>query len=182
MVIITNFQPQKDIDDLRDRLYNSDGYTNLEILLTSASFSGETEWTVDKNCQVGDVILFMCAKTAKDHIGHVCAEAKRLDDDELIDFAEKEREKYNQYAGNIIAIGILSDTPFQSVSSFPYQGWRSPWYGKVSDLKLFAHPISIDNFRDFIKISRTGSITKLTDEQWKRLKQIILNTGNVMRL
>lgn len=182
MVIITNFQPPKDIDDLKDRLYNRNGFTNLEILLTDATFSGKTEWTVDKDCQIGDTVLFMCAKTAKDHIGHVCAEAKRLNNDELIKFAEEEREKYNKYAGNIIAVGVLESLPFQSETVFLYQGWKSPWYGKVGDLRLFKHPISIDDFRDFIKISRTGSITKLSNEQWERLKEIIFIKSNVMRL
>lgn len=181
MAIITNFQPPKELDDLKDRLYNRDGYTSLEILLTDATISGKTEWTVDKDCQVGDIILFMCAKTAKDHIAHVCAEAKRLNDDELINFAEEEREKYNKYAGSIIAIGVLAGVPFQDVSEFPYQGWKSPWYGKVGDLKLLENPISIDEFRGFIKISRTGSITKLTSEQWEHLKQIILYK-NAVRL
>lgn len=182
MVIITNFQPPKEIDDLIDRLYNSNGYTNLEILLTDATYTGETEWTVDKDCKVGDTVLFMCAKTAKDHIGHVCAEAKRINDEEIINFAEEEREKYNKVSGYLLAIGVLEEPPFQSTSEFPYQGWQSPWYGKVGDLKLFDSPISIDSFRDFIKISRTGSITKLTNEQWIQLKQVIIENGNIIRL
>ena len=182
MVIITNFQSPKEIEDLKDRLYYRDGYTSLEILLTDATLSGKTEWTVDRDCQVGDTVLFMCAKTAKDHIAHVCAEAKRFNDDMLIKFAEEEREIYNKYAGKILAIGVLEGIPFQDVSEFPYQGWKSPWYGKVGDLRLLEHPISIDEFRDFIKISRTGSITKLTSEKWEHLAQIILDKNNAMRL
>ncbi|MCQ2449571.1 MAG: hypothetical protein MJ132_05215 [Clostridia bacterium] len=182
MVIITNFQPPKEIEDLADRLYNNNGYTSLEILLTDAIDTSKTEWTVDKECKVGDTVLFMCAKTAKDHIAHVCAEAKKLNDNELINFAEEERKKYNSYAGHLLAVGMLEDLPFQDVSDFPYQGWKSPWYGKICDLKLFDHPVSIDDFRDFINISRTGSITKLTNEQWSQLKQVILNNGNIIRL
>lgn len=182
MVIITNFQPPKEIEDLEDRFYNSNGYTNLDILLTDANCTGETEWTVDKDCKVGDTVLFMCAKTAKDHIGHVCAEAKRLGDDELIEFAEEEREKYSKVSGYLLAIGILEEPPFQSASEFPYQSWRSPWYGKVGDLKLFENPIYIGDFRDFIIISRTGSITKLTDDQWSQLKRVILEKGNSIRI
>ena len=109
MVIITNFQSPKEIEDLKDRLYYRDGYTSLEILLTDATLSGKTEWTVDRDCQVGDTVLFMCAKTAKDHIAHVCAEAKRFNDDVLIKFAEEEREIYNKLSARMIPDISTSD-------------------------------------------------------------------------
>lgn len=180
MVIINNFQSPKDLLDLEDRYYNNGGFTNIEILFTDATSTNETEWTVDKDCEVGDTILFMCAKTAKDHIAHVCVEAKKTNDKELIDFAEEEREKYNKYSGSILAIGTLKEPPFIAESDFEYQCWRTPWYGKICDLRLLDNPVSIDKYRSFIQISRTGSITKLTNEQWEQLRQIIIKEGNTI--
>ena len=69
------------------------------------------EWTVDKNSRVGEIVFFMCAKTSKDHMGHVCAEARRQGyPSDIIAFAEAERELYKKYAGNIVAITILIRT------------------------------------------------------------------------
>lgn len=182
MVIISNFQAPKDIKDLEDRFYNGNGYTSLELLLEDAFETGSTEWTVDRNCNIGDIVLFMCAKTAKDHIGHVCAQARKCGNEDLIRFAEEERQKYKIYSGCILGIGILIGKPFVSFSEYEYQGWKSPWYGKISDLVIFDFLINIDEFRDFIKISRTGSITKLTEEQWECLKELILEKGNKLSI
>jgi hypothetical protein len=178
MVIITNFQAPKEIEDLIYRYENNDKLTSLDILIHVVLNEGETEWTVSKDSMPGDIVLFMCAKTSIDHISRLFNEAKRLGNEDFTIYAEEQREAYRKYAGKILAIGRLEGIPFYSESDYPYQGWKSPWYGKIVDLIWLENAISIDKFRDFIKISRTGAITKLNNDQWQILSEIIVKHGN----
>lgn len=170
--MIINFQSPVAVEDLIDR-YIRDKMTNIDHIFNFENTL--REWTVDKNSQVGDVVFFMCAKTSKDHMGHVCAEAKRAEcAEEIIAFAESERELYKKYAGHIVAMGVVESEPFQDDDAgyaFPY--WRSPWYAKIGDFHLLDTPIHISEYRDYITVSRTGSITRLTKEQEETLKKQI---------
>lgn len=71
---ITNFQSPVELDDLKDRL-DCGGITNLDMILHPEKFS-PIEWTVDKEAKIGDVVVFMCAKTSVNHIAHLCKQLK----------------------------------------------------------------------------------------------------------
>jgi len=177
---ITNFQSPVEIEDLIDRYENGET-TNLDMVLHYEEYQ-PFEWTVDKDAKVHDIAVFMCAKTSKDHMGHVCAQAREEGDVGLLAFAENERELYKKYAGQIVAIGRVIDEPFQTQESGwekPY--WRSPWYAKIGDYILLDNPVSIDLFRDYITVSRTGAITKLSDSQWRMLFADILKQNSEMQ-
>ena len=168
---IINFQSPVERKDLLDR-YVKDQMTNIDHILNFENTLGE--WTIDKNSQVGDIVFFMCAKTSKDHMGHVCVEVKRYGPPEIIEFAEAERELYKKYAGNIIAIGVVEKEPFQEQDSgYAFPHWRNPWYAKIGKFQLLSTPIHISEYRDYITVSRTGSITRLTKEQEDALKKQI---------
>jgi hypothetical protein len=100
-------------------------------------------------------------------------EAKRLGNRDLILFAEEQKEKYYRCHGKILAIGKVVDQPRQDVSEFEYQYWRSPWYARIEQIEILEKPVDISDFRDFITVSRTGAITKLTVEQEEKLLQLI---------
>lgn len=178
--LITNFQSPVELRDLVDR-YEKDGMTNIDHIFHYEDTFGE--WTVDKNSQVGDIVFFMCAKTSKEHMGHVCAEARRQGcTDQIIAFAEAERSLYKRYAGYIVAVGVIESEPFQEEDAgyaFPY--WRSPWYAKIGNFELLNIPLHISEYRDYITVSRTGAITRLTKEQEEILKnQIQTKNPNIV--
>lgn len=152
--------------------------TNLDKLICDVP--DETEWTSDKDAQIGDTVFFMCAKTSVNHMGHVRKQASETGDQKFIKFAEDQYSKYREYAGKIVAVGTVADYPFQSDDSgYREAHWRSPWYAIINNLILLNNPVSIDSFRDFIKVSRTGAITKLTSEQEKQLLDIIRKTNDL---
>ena len=171
---ITNFQSPIEIDDLEERFY-LDGMTNLDKILSCRFNEDDGCWTVPYDAQVDDVVLYMCAKTSKDHMGHICAEIKRNGPKELLGYAEKQRAKYKEYAGKILAIGTVSGMPYQTESGYKHQYWKSRWYAEIKAVNLLDYPVDISEFRGYIKISRTGAITKLSSNQWSQLKQQILN-------
>lgn len=171
---ITNFQSPVELEDLADR-YSRGQVTNLEILKNHEKYA-PIEWTVDKGADVGDTVYFMCAKTSVDHIGHLCAVLRRMDetDENLLAFAESLRKRYKDAAGHIIAVGRVAEQPFQTTDAgwkAPY--WRSPWYARINNIHVLDAPVSVAQFRDFIKVSRTGAITKLTPKQEVLLQSLI---------
>ena len=171
---ITNSQSPTELADLIDRYKEDEGYTNLDYVLDEDAFDS-LEWTVDKDAKIGDLVFFMCAKTSADHMGHVCAEARRNGDEDIIDFAEEKRKLYKRYAGKIVAIGTLMTDPYQEDNKlFPNQHWRSPWYAKISAILRLVDSVDISEFREFITVSRTGAITKLDKAQTERLYGIVM--------
>lgn len=176
---ITNFQSPVELDDLADR-YSRGQVTNLEILKNHEKYA-PIEWTVDKDAAIGDTVYFMCAKASVDHIGHLCAVLRRMDetDENLLDFAETLRKRYKSAAGHIIAVGRMAEQPFQTMDAgweAPY--WRSPWYARIDNIHVLDAPVSIDQFRDFIKVSRTGAITKLTPKQEALLQNLVAENAS----
>ncbi len=177
MGFITNFQSPIELDELIER-FQIDQLTNIDVLFSDGP--GETEWTVDKDAQIGETVFFMCAKTSVNHMGHVRKQAVETGDPALIEFAEAEYEKYREYAGKIVAVGTVADQPFQSDNpGYQYASWRSPWYAAINNLVLLQEPVSIDFFRDFIKVSRTGAITKLNTDQEERLLSLIQENNDL---
>lgn len=168
---ITNFQSPFELDDLQDR-FERDGLTNIDYLLHFDESIGE--WTVHKDAQVGDRVYFMCAVTSKDHMGHVCAQARAEAPEDVQVFAEEQRQLYKRYAGHIMAVGRVDEPPFQSIDSgYAHAPWRNPWYARICDVQLLGQPIPYDDFRDFITVNSTGSITKLTGEQEEALETLV---------
>lgn len=178
---ITNFQSPVELDDLIDRFEKGE-LTNLDMILGHENFI-PLEWTVDKDASVGDTVFFMCAKTSVNHMGHLCAVLRSMNlmGTDLYEFALNQKSAYGKYAGSIVAVGRVADKPFQTdVSGWEAPNWRSPWYAKIDEIELLDKPINISVFRDFIKVSRTGAITKLNEEQQHSLK-VLIDTNNQIR-
>ena len=175
MAIITTFQSPFTFEELVER-YETPGHpTNLDFILQGESDFGE--WTVDKDCKPGDTVFFRCATTSADHMRRRYTEARRHGDPGLIEYAEKERALYRQYAGKILAIGEIAEPPVQMDSEWEHTHWRSRWYADIADYQLLEAPVAFEDYRDFVKICTTGAITKLDTSQENRLLQLV-NAGN----
>lgn len=171
---ITNFQSPVEMEDLEDR-FNKNGITSLDMILGHERYM-PLEWTVDKDADIGDTVYFMCAKTSVDHMGHLCALLRKSGktNTELYQFAQAQKANYQVYASCIVAVGRVASKPFQTaVSGWAAPHWRSHWYAKIDEIELLGKPISISAFRDFIKVSTTGAITKLSQEQQQDLEALI---------
>lgn len=172
---IANFQSPIEIEDLIDR-YNKGSITNIEMILNHKDYE-PLEWTVDRYSEVNDIVFFMCAKTSVNHMGHLVSVAKE-EAEEILAYAKKEREVYKKYAGKIVAIGKVAKEPFETDDSgWESPAWRTTFYAEIKNIKLLDNPIDISDFRDFIYVSRTGSITKLKKEQEQQLLNVIRNNN-----
>lgn len=161
MIYILNFNNSKDLHEIKYMFEKYKG-TNIDDLLQSFK-TGRTVWSVPQKAQLGDIVVFMCAKTARNNLGlatsHIpsnYSEAFRL-------FVEQQKALYKKYSGNLLGIGTVTSAPEHDQVS-------NRWFSDIGQLRQFKNPIHIDDFRSFISISKTNSVTKLNESQWKRLQ------------
>ncbi len=164
MVFILNFNVSRNLAEVR-YAYDSYGGTNIDILLQSFA-EGKTEWSVPKSAKPGDIAVFMCAVTARQNLGLATSRITAQDDPDFFQFVANQKIKYQHFSGNLLGVGTVASAPV-----FDSQDRR--WYAEIVNLFPFFNLISIDDFRSFITISRTGSVTFLNDTQWARLQWIV---------
>lgn len=134
-------------------------------------------WMAPKDAQIGGSVFFMHSKTSIDVIRRLKRELRRVQgeiDSEICDvlfsaLCEGER-LYQEVGGAVFAHGMVcGDIIVDDVATRDGLHWRSRYYAPIDSISLIKPPISINEFRDFITVSRTGAITKLTPEQSKQL-------------
>ena len=164
MVYILNFNVSRELQDLED-YFDNDGKTNIDYILDDFE-GGTTEWSVPKSASPGDTAVFMCAVSAKSNIGMAISHIPTTYGQDFQAFAAKEKALYKQYSGYILGYGVVYSNP-------EYDDADRRWYSDINQLFKFPNPIFFDEFKSFIYISRTNSITYLKDDQWERLKWLV---------
>ncbi|MBO4893792.1 MAG: HNH endonuclease [Clostridia bacterium] len=115
----------------------------------------------------------MCAKHAKDNFGMATSHIPDNYNPEFCSFVEQQKKLYKQYSGCLLGFGIVSSIP-------EYDDIEKRWYSNIEQLRMFKSPIFIDDFKSFIIINRTNSITYLNDNQWEQLKWLIHQKNPVL--
>ena len=161
MIFITNFNISRNLADVK---YSFDNYgkTNIDELLDSFVV-GYTSWSVPKNAKIGDTVVFMCAATARNNLGLATSHIPPSYGKEFISFVNQQKALYKQYSGCLLGFGIVASLP----QFDPGSHW---WFSDINNIRKFSNPVSIDAFRSFVFISRTGANTILSDDQWGRLQ------------
>ena len=143
MIYIVNFNNSRNLADIKYDFDNG-GQTNIDILLDEF-LDGNTTWSVPKNATPGDVVVFMCAKTARDNLGLATSHIPASYGQEFINWVDKEKSLYKQYSGNLMGYGVIVSKPI-------YDSGSNWWYADIEKLQQFPNPIHIDDFRSFITI------------------------------
>ena len=159
--IITNFTAPADYEALKD-YYDGEG-SNIDMLFSDC-IQGYTTWSIWETNKVGDVVFFCCAATSVTKIAHARVEAKKIGNAQIITFADREYSLYKEYAGKLLAIGVVAQKPYE------YDG---RYYVDIIDLKKLTKPIPYSSFKHFITLNPGGTITKLEEEQEKKLFGLI---------
>ena len=167
---ITNFTSPTDIEELEYFLHDQGG-TNLDMLIED--YNEGVEWSVHNRANIGNIVFFMCAKTSWDtrHVGGLRKIAREEGNIALQRFADAQYQKYKKYAGKILAVGQITESPYEIPPQ--YYGQRSQWFALIDNIILLSNPVDISKFKDFIMVSRTSSITKLTPSQTALLMEMI---------
>lgn len=161
MIFIANFTVSRELMEVK-RLFDECKGTNISLLLGDFP-TGKTEWSVPKKAVPGDVVIFMCAKMARNNLGMATSNIPENYGHGFINFVKNQKNLYKKYSGQILGYGIVASMPEKD----------GKWWADIENLLQFSNTIPIDEFKNFIFISRRNSITYLNDEQWSRLKWII---------
>lgn len=161
MVFITNFTNSRDLEDIKYS-FDHGKQTNIDDLLDSFK-SGNTTWSVYKGAAIGDIVVFMCAKEARNNLGMATSHIPNDYGADFFAFVDEQKALYKKYSGCLLGYGVVASDPYKD-------DW---WMADIVRMRQFPVPIHIDDFRSFIRISRAYSITKLQDDQWGRLKWVV---------
>lgn len=164
MVYIANFTIPRNLIDVED-YFDNGRKSNIDYILEDFIY-GSTSWSCPKKAQPGDICLFMCAKSARSNLGMATSHIPDSYTQEFQTFVEHQKKLYKEYSGNILGCGRVASVP-------EYQEDYNRWYAEIDQLRQFPVPIPIDEFRSFITVSPTSSITFLNNDQWERIRWLV---------
>lgn len=177
---ITNISFPKSLNEVLYFIEERGKFDVQEIM--SADY---VEWTAPKDAHVGDTAYFMHSKTSIDSIGRLRKELAQNKDEigstvfEILVNALNEAEGlYAQVGGSVFATGtVCGNIIIDDIAAKNGLHWRSKYYAPIGSICLIKPPIHIDEFRDFITISRTGAITELGADQEMKLRELRVNNS-----
>lgn len=159
------------------------GYLTIEALFNYQ----EVEWTVPRWCKPGDIAFFMFSKTANATMSALSTEFKKIGDrftsreKRLItDAIHRGKRLYKQYGGCIFAFARVEGRVFyERPNSESLSHWNNPIYAPMNHLTILKNPVSIEEFRGFLTISRQRTITPVLGIAFDKLKEYIINANDV---
>lgn len=166
---------------LQELDFFADGFNVEEILTVD-----KTEWTAPKWTVCGDIVFFFHAKTAIQTIRRLEIQLKsqqgmkKEEYQRLWDSLQRARKLYKNYGGKIFAVGRVSKRAFydsQEIDELFH--WASRYYAPIDSICVLKEPIDIDEFSDFIFVSRQSAITPIVGNDFERLKAIIQSKNSV---
>lgn len=173
---INNISFPTTIEELEFFIYEH-GKFNVEDILTELY----TNWTVPRSVKIGDIVLFMHAKTAISRITALITQVKSIPDflnydkSLLLEWLERARSLFKLYGGKIFAIARVTGSPEYlgyEDSDISYH-WQGRVYANMGDIVVLNNPIDISEFNSFIKVSRQSGITPLPSKEFNKLRHII---------
>lgn len=176
---LNNISFPKTLDELE---YFADGFNVEEILDID-----KTEWTSPKWAVKGDIVFFFHAKTAIQKITMLETRLKKEKAERseenyqwLWDALQRARRLYRMYGGKIFAIGEISDRSIYDVQEGDeIFHWSSRFYAPIDNIFVLKHPIDIDEFSDFIFVSRQSAITPVVGSDFEHLKDLIASKNEI---
>ena len=178
---INNISFPTSIEGLEVFVYQH-GMYNIEDVLENP----DTNWTVPRNAKIGDIVLFFHAKTAISRITALITQVKALPDESehdkflLLDWLERARCLYKSYGGKIFAVGRVTGSPefWATEGGNSTYHWGNRIYADVGDIFVLEHPVHINEFNSFIKVSRQSAITPLPAKEFNELRAVISRRNN----
>lgn len=172
---ITNISFPKSLDEVLYFIEERGKFDVQEVM--SADY---VEWTAPKDVHVGDTAYFMHSKTSIDTIRRLRKELKQNKDEMepavyevLVNALDEAEDLYVQVGGSIFAVGkVCDEIIIDDIAIKDGLHWHSKYYAPINSIRLIEPPIHIDEFRDFITISRTGAITELGAGQETKLREL----------
>ncbi len=175
---INNIAFPKSLEEIKE-VYFEEGRYDIETLLST----DETSWTAPRWAMMGDICLFMHAKTANSTISRLKTELVQFRDyysdadyQELSSWLDRGKELYKKYGGKIFAVARVLDSPeeYSASETNEYIHWGSRLYADMGEIWFLKEPIDISEFKKYVAVSNRGAITPVYGEEYEGLKKLIL--------
>lgn len=173
--IITNISFPKTLSELEYFLEERGGY-DLEYVLNSK----HVEWSVPKWSAAGDIVFFFHAKYAHQHISRLRHQlySDPENNKHLKDFLDRGQCLHKEYGGKIFAIGKVVGKPFYDGGDWQESvHWQGRVYAEIGEIFLLANPFPLDEFSDFLMLSRQSAVTPVLGDDFERIRELILRSN-----
>lgn len=178
---ILNISAIQSMEELREMA--NGGYAHAVEMPLMAGKREITEFTAPKWIMRGDIVFFYHAATANTHNKRLRREARNgnLEDAEslnkYLDYCDK---LYDKYGGKIYAVGVISETPFyDSDSGWEHPHFKSRIFAPIENVVELRYPIPLNQFKEFIPITRQQSVTPVFGNDFMKLKSMICRYNSV---
>lgn len=188
---ITNISFPTSLNEVDFFMATEKGRYNIEDVLGAEQDEGFVGgWTAPRWAKQDDICFFMHSKTS---IQKITAVEKEFNENIALYTEEKienfthwlnwGRTLYSKYGGKIFAIGRVESETIRDDEAvnteFAYMHWKSRLYADVADVFILDNPIDISEFRDFLMISRGGTITSVFGDTFEKLKSLVISKNLV---
>lgn len=173
---VNNISFPKSLEELWKTYIQEHEQFNIEDIL----YEDAVAWTCPRWAKVGDIVFFMHFKTARSIITKLISELKQNKKcysngqyTEMMDWLHRGLDLHNKYGGKIFAVGVVDGLPRYEGDDDRIRHWSSNIYCDIINVTVFSHPIDINDFRDFIYISRCSGITPVFGDSFSKVCDLI---------
>ena len=176
--VINNISFPKTLDELRHFVFEV-GHFDIENVLHNR----EVEWTMPKWAIPNDIVFFYYAKSVIAIIRQLEIQLNRkeiMDNDILLMSLQKARQLYQKFGGKIFAVGKVLKRPFfDNFAETEGMHWGSKVYAAIGEICVLNNPIDLNEFSEFIFLSRQSAITAVLGDDFERLKELVLRKNSL---
>lgn len=185
---ILNLAIPKTIEQVYSRATADDsserGRFDIEGILYGDPCSG---WTAPKWAQVDDLVFFMLTRTsayAARRLAKDWLEERDFYAPEEVNLIEqmllKAQWLADRYSGKIYAVGRIASEPEYALPVADLPHFRKRLFADVDEITLLEKPVDMEEFKSYISISRTGSITTIEESALAQLSDLLTSAGNCL--
>lgn len=158
----------KTVNDLKNQL-NGLGTDYMRILHAMEDYS--LLWNVSPQMSAGDIVLFYCPENSKKTSIDLAMEENLKISAKVRDRLQEEKIFYEDNAGSIIALGVLSEDPS-----------KNDEFMEITDLIWLEAPVRLAAVDISIGVNRYMPMTYLKPEEWLELRKEIKSENLLIRI
>lgn len=162
-------------NELENRI--KDGPLDMEWILTHKNAC----WTVPKQTNIGDIIMYIHTKSAKENIKKIQKEIENFPNYKyLTKYLDNSLKFFNQYGGTLFAIAQVESNVETDYNNFDYTThFSSRNFAKINNIYIFKNPISTKDFKNILDIRQHFSNVPLKKDSFQKIRDIIIKQNNV---
>ena len=150
--------------------------TDMNILLNLEGYVKPYDWTAPKWLTEGDILFFYHAKSAKQRTKKLYKEYKstKNPDKLILDTLKQSIRLAEKYSGTIFGCTQITGTPKYYPDEEKIWHFKGRIFAPFEDFTLFEYPLASEKFTEYVKISRQGTITPISNkEEFEGLKNLL---------